>query len=112
MSIGTSEQGMEERPPTYSAYALPSGNEAPSYSQTPRHSEVTIRTVSDLDSCISGERYIYQTKHLELDLGSKLWGTRAPAYGFDAIVEGRLTLSGVLKKVARIVIEVSVFFLV
>lgn len=104
MSIGNTLPPTEDQPPTYVSYALP--DEIPSYSRTPRQSEVTVRSSSDLDSCISGEEYIYRSKHLELNLGPKVWGTKAPAYGLGANVQGRILLSGELKKVSRIAIEV------
>ena len=96
---------MEEQPPTYASSTPP--DEIPTYTRTPRQSEVTVRSASDLDSCISGEEYIYRSKHLELSLGNKVWGTKAPAYGLGADVQGKISLSGALKKVSCIVVEVS-----
>ena len=95
---------MDDLPPSYASYAFP--DITPTYSRTPRNSEITVRSGSDLDSCISPEEYIYCSKHLEVNLGPKVWGTKAPAFGLGANVDGSITLSGMLKKVSSIDIKV------
>lgn len=98
------ESGFFDEPPSYAGSRSPIPS--PSYSPSPRASELVVRSGSEA-TCLSSESYVYRSKHIAVNLGPKIWGTSIPVYGNNASVEGTLTLSGEVKGVTSICVKVS-----
>jgi hypothetical protein len=106
-----------DRPPAYSHSSHHGSASSPSYSAVPDDSERTLHhspvsssspdTETILSSAQSATEYVYGNKHIELNLGPKLWGTKSPSYGRGGVVEGQLTLVGDLTRVASVQIKVG-----
>ena len=103
-----------DRPPAYSHRDSPF---SPSYSAVPDDSERTLHhtpaspTSPNAETILSfaqsATEFIYRNKHVELNLGPKLWGTKSPSYGLGGVVEGQLTLVGDLTRVASVQVKVG-----
>jgi hypothetical protein len=90
-------------PPAYFAQTPGYGSQsAPMYSDTPGASERILAsalsspvtgTLSRTDTNRSLETdFVYKTDHMEVNLGSRLWGLRTPTYGSQGHVEGFVKL--------------------
>lgn len=63
----------------------------PTYSLAPSQNEITLDG-GHLSS--SGSlTWTYQTKHMAIDLGRRLWQTSSPTYGLNDKIEGSIKLS-------------------
>jgi hypothetical protein len=58
------------------------------------------------DSSTCG-KWIFDTKHIRIDLGARLWNTDRPLYGLNAKVQGIVQLSGGLEHVSDVSVMVS-----
>lgn len=96
-------------PPSYfvdqaPAYQFTGSQSTPAYSDTADASELVLdsTTSSTADSTLARAEtnqsvesdFIYRTDHMEVNLGSRIWGFRTPVYGREGHVEGSLKLSG------------------
>lgn len=71
----------------------------PRYSDTPDASERILESTpssSSTDSARAGSSlgldFVYKTDHMIVNLGSRMWDLRMPAYGFEGHVEGCVRL--------------------
>lgn len=97
-----------DHPPSYSRSSTDS-RPSPSYSPVAGRAELVLQSPTISESGVpssSSSAYVYQTKNLELRLGSRAWGTSLASYGRNGIVEARVTLSGDLKNVACVTVAV------
>jgi hypothetical protein len=80
-------------------YAGPQSS--PLYSDLPDASERVLQSTAssptsdrtDSDQSLGGE-FIYKTDHMEINVGSRVWGLRNPAYGLEGHIEGFVRLHG------------------
>ncbi|KAF8919626.1 hypothetical protein CPB85DRAFT_1248949 [Mucidula mucida] len=85
--------------PQYSAVevSLPT----PAYSVSPLSSEVSIKG-EILTGSPSSAHFRYLTKHMDIDLGPRIWGSPYPCYGLNGRVEGSIRFSGMPRHVKRV----------
>lgn len=89
--------------PQYSAVevSLPT----PAYSVSPLSSEVSIKG-EILTGSPSSAHFRYLTKHMDIDLGPRIWGSPYPCYGLNGRVEGSIRFSGMPRHVKRVSVTV------
>ncbi|KAK0467179.1 uncharacterized protein EV420DRAFT_670864 [Desarmillaria tabescens] len=81
----------------------------PVYSQDPSSSELLLEHEST--SSLGPGRWTYPTKHMEVDLGPRMWGpSHAPCYGLNGKVEGSIRFSGSLSSVIAVTLTLEVRF--
>ncbi|KZP32321.1 hypothetical protein FIBSPDRAFT_515443 [Athelia psychrophila] len=122
-------------PPAYSSHtpaysytdAHTHAQPTPAYSDTPDASECTMQFTS-LDTSLSNTvnsnfrlthartqppvapavtDFIYKTDHMEVNLGSRVWGLRTPAYGRLGHVEGSIRFLGKQAHVSRVGVKLQ-----
>ena len=106
-----------DNPPAYSRTSQSGQPSSPLYTAIPDDSERTLRhgpvtpnspdSETFLGSVQSNTEFIYSNKHIELNLGPKLWGTKSPSYGLNGVVECQLTLLGELARVSSVQVKVG-----
>ncbi|KAG7443550.1 uncharacterized protein BT62DRAFT_316680 [Guyanagaster necrorhizus] len=80
---------------------------APVYSQDPSSSEFLLHHDSASSSCPG--RWIYTTKHMEVDLGPRIWGpSHVPCYGLNGKIEGSIRFLGNLSSVTKVTLTLEV----
>lgn len=90
--------------PLYTPEVLPGYDLTPATSISP--STRPSSPVSSLTREYARYNYSYRSERMELDLGTRKWGTKLPAYGRAAQIQGTLTVHS-FKHVDRIVVRVS-----
>lgn len=109
-------------PPAYLPEAAPAYHYAgpqstPAYSDTPYASErvldsattssgVSERTITRTDT-LDNNDFVYHSDHMDVNLGSRIWGLRMPAYGREGHVEGFVKFSGEESHVTSVQVKVS-----
>lgn len=113
--------------PAYS-YADAYLQSTPAYSDTPDASERTLQSTSHdnplpsiANANLSLSRaftqppevsvikdFIYNTDHMEVNLGSRMWGLRTPAYGRLGHIEGSVKFLGEQAHVSCVELRVSI----
>lgn len=81
--------------PQQSLFDFESGSSTlytPTYSLAPTQNEITLNG-GHLSSS-GGLTWTYQTKHMAIELGRRLWQTSSPTYGLNDKIEGSIKLSG------------------
>ncbi|QRV98204.1 Asp domain protein [Ceratobasidium sp. AG-Ba] len=90
-------------PPTYSSDELPNYSQSLELERSPAYSALTLTpstsrsgalspALSDLPLPATAEsgKYVFNSKRLTLDLGQRIWSTKLPTYGRNALIEGRV----------------------
>ncbi len=94
------------RSPQVSACDTITMRSAPVYSQDSSSSELLLQ--HDAASSSDPGRWIYTTKHMEVDLGPRMWApSHAPCYGLNGKIEGSIRFSGNLSSVTKVTLTVS-----
>ncbi|PBK72499.1 hypothetical protein ARMSODRAFT_761263 [Armillaria solidipes] len=79
---------------------------APVYSQDSSSSELLLQ--HDAASSSGPGRWIYTTKHMEVDFGPRMWGpSYAPCYGLNGKIEGSIRFSGNLSSVTKVTLTLE-----
>jgi hypothetical protein len=89
-------------PPAYvdqtQIYHYAGPQSSPLYSDMPDASERVLQSAASscpLDHLDSpGPDFVYNTDHMEVNVGSRVWGLRNPAYGLQGHIEGYVKLHG------------------
>ncbi|KAK0478871.1 hypothetical protein IW261DRAFT_191565 [Armillaria novae-zelandiae] len=76
------------------------------YTLSPASSEVTLH--DDLASSSDLPRWIYTTKHMRIDLGTRLWESYVPCYGLNGNIEGSIRFSGNPSSVSKVTVALQV----
>lgn len=76
------------------------------YTPSPSSSEVTLRDDSASSSDLP--RWIYTTKHMRIDLGTRLWESLYPCYGLNGNIEGSIRFSGNPSSVSKVTVALQV----
>lgn len=113
-------------PPAYLPEAAPAyhytGTQStPAYSDTPYASERVLDSAASSSGAAServitrtdtrnNDDFVYHSDHMEVNLGSRVWGLRMPAYGREGHVEGFVKLSGEETHVTSVQVKVSISF--
>ena len=98
-----------DAPPSYpGSSSRTSSIPSPTYSATPSTSEYVLQSPPSGGSArsTSARDYVYKLKNAEINLGARVWGTSAPVYGGNGIVEGIVNLSDDVCNVASVSIKV------
>ncbi|KAG9089484.1 hypothetical protein FS749_001301 [Ceratobasidium sp. UAMH 11750] len=88
-------------PPTYSSDDLPNYSQSLELERSPAYSALTLTSASSdassparstlpLPATAESGKYVFNSKRLTLDLGQRLWSTKLPTYGRNALIEGRV----------------------
>jgi len=87
-----------DQPPVFH-YAGPQSS--PLYSDMPDVSERVLESAASLnhDPTRAGDQpndpdFVYKSDHMEVNVGSRMWGLRNPAYGLQGHVEGFVKIHG------------------
>lgn len=76
------------------------------YSQDSSSSELLLQ--KDSASSSDTERWIYTTKHMEVDLGPRMWRpSYAPCYGLNGKIEGSICFSGRQSSVKKVTLTLE-----
>ena len=104
-------------PPAYFPEPAPAYpyDSAPAYSNTPYAFERVLVDSASISSSRIGtdargnniNAFIYHSDHMDVNLGSRVWGLRTPAYGREGHVEGFVKLSGEESHVTSVQVKVS-----
>ncbi|PBK71566.1 hypothetical protein ARMSODRAFT_779940 [Armillaria solidipes] len=76
------------------------------YTLSPTSSEVTLH--DDPASSSDLPRWIYTTKHMRVDLGTRMWESHVPCYGLNGNIEGSIRFSGSPNSVAKVTVALQV----
>ncbi|KAF9001943.1 hypothetical protein BDQ17DRAFT_1426228 [Cyathus striatus] len=82
----------EEDPPPI--YESGSSQPLPLYTSRCRSSECILQLEAPRISGCPTCDWIYETKHMKINLGSRAWGLHGPTYGRNANIEGVIKFSG------------------
>ncbi|KAK0463006.1 uncharacterized protein EV420DRAFT_1149552 [Desarmillaria tabescens] len=77
----------------------------PLYALSPTSSEVTLYDDSTSSSL---PQWIYTTKHMRIDLGTRMWGSHVPCYGLNGNIEGSIRFSGNPSTVSKVTVALQV----
>ncbi|TFK42767.1 hypothetical protein BDQ12DRAFT_719611 [Crucibulum laeve] len=89
----------DDTPPTYN---LDETQPLPAYSSNCGSTECVLQMEAPRVTGCPGCDWIYETKHMKINLGSRIWGLHAPTYGLNGKVEGELHFSGDKERVESI----------
>ncbi|KAG8745745.1 hypothetical protein FRC12_014474 [Ceratobasidium sp. 428] len=105
-------------PPTYSSDELPNYSQSLEIERSPAYSALTLTSSGSstssptlfnelpLPATAESGKYVFSSKRLMLDLGQRLWSTKLPTYGRNALIEGRVGIK-TFKHVDRVELTVS-----
>ena len=87
-------------PPAYFDHTYyPGSQSSPLYSDIPDASELVLQSTpssvirTETNQSVEPD-FIYKSDHMEVNVGSRTWGLRNPAYGHQGHVEGFVKLLG------------------
>ena len=101
-----------DEPPFYHAATMPLGGVGlPSYSEAPGHAELRVLhstpAATAAPATARTRRCVSQTDHMHIDVGEFPHVVMCPAYGFNGVVEGVITLRKKCTFVTQIAVSVS-----
>ena len=83
----------------------------PAYSDTPYASERVLVDSASISSYVTHDNnvnaFVYHSDHMDVNLGSRVWGLRMPAYGREGHVEGFVKLSGEESHIMSVQVKVN-----
>jgi hypothetical protein len=79
---------------------------SPTYSIEPGHAEHVIQPQPPSDSN-RHLGWIFETDHMQVNLGPRIWNLHQPSYGLSGKVQGCVKFKGVQSKVTQVTVTVS-----
>lgn len=98
----------DDAPPTYD---LDETHPLPMYSSHAGSSECLLQLEAPRMTGCPGCDWIYETKHMKINMGSRIWGLHAPSYGLRGRVEGLVKLSGEKDRIETVTATVRIHHL-
>ena len=103
---------MAANPPLYQSLEGPENTFPPRYSPNACDEDSSLlisRLGADTATLGSsrGKHASIKSSRMSVDLGEDLWGTKTPAYGLGATIDGTITFKNDVRKISKITITVS-----